>query len=247
MPFFAYPIAGAILGIIIGSFLATLVIRWPRGESVIAGRSKCDHCGHKLTAGELIPIVSHLTQSGKCRNCQRAIGTEHIAIEIAAGLIGGCAFFVSPGIEGFAGAIFGWILLALAALDIEHQWLPDRLTITLAAIGLAASQITGNPNITERLIGGVSGFMALYLIAAAYRALRGREGIGGGDPKLLGAIGCWLGWQALPFVVFGSSLVGLLALLAMRYRGEQITASTALPLGSFIAVTAFPIWLIQSY
>ncbi len=247
MPNYIYAIAGVLLGVIIGSFLATLVSRWPAGRSVMTGRSKCDHCGHQLSAMELIPIISYLLLSGKCRNCGQPVSSDHIVIEIAAGLIGGLAFYVAPVAEAMPSAIFGWILLTLAALDAKHQWLPDRLTITLAVIGLASSVIVDTPDFTNRMIGGVSGFVALFLIARVYRILRGRDGLGGGDPKLLGAIGCWLGWQILPFVILGSALIGLFSLLGMRLRGEVITASTALPFGSFMAVAAFPIWLLQSY
>ncbi|VAW04221.1 hypothetical protein MNBD_ALPHA04-992 [hydrothermal vent metagenome] len=247
MPDYVYPIAGILLGVIIGSFLATLVCRWPVGVSVMAGRSKCDHCEHQLSAGELVPIISHLMQSGKCRNCGQPVGSDHIVIEIAAGLIGGFAFYVAPVAEAMSGAIFGWILLTLAALDAKHQWLPDRLTVTLAIGGLASSLFVDSPDFTSRIFGGVLGFSALFLIARTYRLLRGRDGLGGGDPKLLGAIGCWLGWQMLPFVILGSSLIGLLSLLGMRFRGEAITASAALPFGSFMAIAAFPMWLLQTY
>ena len=97
----------------------------------------------------------------------------------------------------------------------------------------------------ERLIGAAAGFLALALIAFAYRRLRGREGLGGGDPKLLAAIGAWLGWQQLPFVMLGAGLLGLAAVLLRAARGETIAATDRLPLGTLMALAAWPIWLIS--
>ena len=111
-----------------------------------------------------------------------------------------------PGWLGLAGALFGWVLLTLALLDAGHFWLPDKLTLPLLLLGLA---IVNEPPLLHRLIGAAAGYAVLALIALAYRAARGREGLGGGDPKLLAAIGAWLGWQALPFVLLAASLAGL--------------------------------------
>ena len=246
LPAFYLPLFGALLGLIMGSFLATLIVRWPEQRSVAGGRSVCDSCGHQLRGWELIPVASYVLQRGKCRQCGANIATDHIAIELAAGLIGGLSLFASPGIEGLAGAIFGWLLLTLAALDVKHHWLPDRLTALLALSGLAAGLIFGVPAPQDRLIGGVAGFASLAIIAALYKMVRKREGLGAGDPKMLGAIGCWLGWQALPLVIVGAGLVGLLVAISWRLRGKTVMADSMLPLGSLMAVAAFPLWLFQT-
>jgi leader peptidase (prepilin peptidase)/N-methyltransferase len=246
LPAFLLPIVGIILGLIIGSFLATLILRWPEGRSVLAGRSSCDSCGHQLRAWELIPVVSFLIQAGKCRQCGTRIATDHLAIEIAAALIGGLALFAAPGFDGLAGAMFGWLLLTLAALDVKHHWLPDSLTLILAGSGLMAGFFLVHPTLQDRLIGGLAGFAALAIIAALYKSIRKRDGLGGGDPKMLGAIGCWLGWQALPVVLLGASLVGVLVALSWRLRGKSVTADSMLPLGSLMAIAAFPLWLFQT-
>lgn len=246
MPDFVYPIVGTLLGLIIGSFLATIVIRWPQGQSVVSGRSRCDHCGQQLRAPDLVPVISYVLRSGKCAHCGLAIESDHLVIELSAALIGGLALFVEPGFSGFLGAIFGWFLLTLAALDAQHHWLPDKLTLPLAVCGLAASLWVDDPDLLNRAIGGVAGFLTLFLIGWGYRLLRGREGLGGGDPKLLGAIGCWLGWSSLPLVILGAALVGLMSAAMMRIRGQVVTADSALPLGSFMAITAFPLWILQT-
>lgn len=149
-----------------------------------------------------------------------------------------------PGPEGIAGALFGWQLLALAALDAEHFWLPDRLTGVLAVSGLAFGAAGVGIDLPSRLIGGVVGFAALFAISWTYRRARARAGMGGGDPKLLGAIGCWLGWQSLPYVLIGASLIGLVAALVMLVRGKDVAATTRLPFGTLMAVAAFPFWLL---
>ena len=246
MPAYLVPIAGLLVGLIIGSFLATLILRWPEDRSVVGGRSSCDHCGHQLRARELVPVVSFILQAGKCRRCGAEIAPDHLAIELAAALIGGLALFATPGLEGLAGALFGWLLLTLAALDVKHHWLPDRLTAVLAISGMAASLLFADPSLQDRLIGGLAGFISLAIIAAIYKRIRKRDGLGGGDPKMLGAIGCWLGWQALPFVILGASAVGLLVALSWRLRGTGVDKETMLPLGSLMAIAAFPLWLFQT-
>ena len=236
-------LGGAIAGLIVGSFVATLVIRWPQGRT-LSGRSACDACGRTLSLRDLVPVVSWALAGGKCRSCAARINWRHPVIEIACAFTGMIALGVASGMAGVAGAVLGWQLLALAALDAEHYWLPDRLTLALSLSGLAAGVAGIGVDMVARLIGGTLGFGALFALAWAYRRLRGREGMGEGDPKLLGAIGCWLGWQALPMVLIGASLVGLSAVLVMRVRGKAVAATTRLPLGALMAVTAFPLWIL---
>lgn len=234
------PLAGLALGLIFGSFIANLVIRWPQGRSVMTGRSACDACHKTLGPRELVPLLSHLLQRGRCRSCGAAIDPRHLMIELAAGLIGASALFVSPDLNGLAGAVFGWFLITLAVLDVEHFWLPDALTLPLMALGLIAAALL-RPDLAEmRMIGALAGYAGLSLVGRAYRKLRGRIGLGGGDPKLLGAIGAWLGWPLLPFVLLLASLVGLGALLLRR---ERVQAATKVPLGALMAVAAWPLWL----
>ncbi len=152
---------------------------------------------------------------------------------------------VAPGQAGFTGALFGWLLIALAALDLKHFWLPDRLTGALALVGIASGLTGLAPSLLDRAIGAIAGFATLAVIATAYRWLRNREGLGGGDPKLLGAIGGMLGWQALPFVVLGASGVGLLFIGLQWANGRKVQATDRLPLGALMALTAFPLWMLQ--
>ena len=231
------------LGAIFGSFIAALVIRWPAGRSITRGRSTCDHCGRTLGPAELVPIVSFLLQRGRCRSCGAPIDRGHLAIELAALAIGAVAGAVAPGWAGVAGAVFGWLLLALAALDIVAFWLPDRLTALLAVVGVASGAAGLAPALPDRLIGGVAGYAALAAVALGYKALRGREGMGGGDPKLMGAIGLWLGWRMLPAVLVIASLIGLGVALFAHLTGRHVARDTALPFGALLGVAAYPAWL----
>ena len=142
---------------------------------------------------------------------------------------------------------FGSLLVAIAALDFRHFWLPDRLTAALAVAGLAGGVAGLDPPLTDRLIGGVAGFAVLTVFAALYRWVRNRDGLGGGDPKLLGAIGVWLGWQALPLVIVGASMIGIGWTIWRMLTGHQVRGTDRLALGGLMAAAAFPVWLGQAW
>lgn len=239
-----WAVAGALLGAIVGSFLATLLIRWPEGRSAVRGRSACDSCGAPVAARDLVPILSWLALRGRCRSCGAEIDLRHPAIEAASAVVGAVSVLAHPLPLALATALLGWWLLLIAALDVEHEWLPDRLTLPLAAAGLAAAWIGFGPPPEARLIGAAAGFLFLAFAGWAYRAVRGRVGLGGGDPKLLAAIGAWLGWPLLPHVLLGAGLVGLAVLLLKRLRGEPVAATDRLPLGALMALAGWPIWLV---
>ena len=232
-------------GAIFGSFIAAILIRWPQERSVLRGRSACDSCGQKLRAIELIPLLSYLAQRGRCRRCGAAIDTRHVGIELAAGVIGAVALFSHPNVAGIASALFGWWLLLIGALDGEHHWLPDVLTLPLLPIGLIIAWIGIGPPLEQRLIGAIVGFAALTVVAFLYCTVRHRHGLGGGDPKLFAAIGAWLGWVQLPFVLLGAGLFGLAAVLLARFRGRRLAATDSLPFGTLMALAAWPIWLLM--
>ncbi len=237
-----WPILLGILGLVFGSFIATLALRWPQGRSAMRGRSACDGCDKALAAHELVPLFSWVIQRGRCRACGNAIHLAHPATELAGLAIGIAAGLVAPGWEGVAGAVFGWLLLALAALDLAAFWLPNILTAALALTGVIDG-IFFEPGWIDRILGGAIGFGLLYLVAFTYRHVRGREGLGGGDPKLFGAIGLWLGASMLAPVLLGASVTGLAVALAMKLSGREIRMTSRLPLGTLLAIAAFPAWL----
>lgn len=237
-------VGGFLLGAIVGSYLATLAIRWPAGRPAAWGRSRCDICATPLAAAELVPLASFVALRGRCRRCGSAIDARHPAIELAAALIGAASLWLHPSLAGLAGASFGWILLLLAVLDTEHFWLPDRLTLPLVVLGLASGLLSA-PSPGERAIGAAAGFLVFAAIGLIYRLLTRRDGLGLGDAKLLAAIGAWLGWQMLPLVVLGACLTGFASLAFGIARGRAISRHQRLPLGALMAVTAWPLWLAR--
>jgi leader peptidase (prepilin peptidase)/N-methyltransferase len=240
------PVLLALLGAIVGSFVATLVVRWPEGRSVLFGRSACDGCGRTLSARDLVPLLSALASRRRCRTCGARIDPAHWQVEFACALVGLSAGLVAADpLQAVAGAVFGWLLVALAALDWRAFWLPDRLTTLLALAGVAAGVAGLSPDLPDRLIGGAAGFTSLWLITRGYRLLRGRDGMGGGDPKLFGVIGLWLGWRLLPSVLLLAGLLGLGIVLFRRLTGRPVERDDALPLGTLLAAAAYPAWLVM--
>lgn len=240
----AWAAALGVLGAIIGSFLATIAVRWPAGRSVLAGRSACDRCGVVLAPRDLVPLASWAAARGRCRQCGGAIDPRHAGMEAGCAAIGIAAALAASGAQGIAGAVFGWLLLTLAVLDATDFYLPDEL-VALLALGGAGSAWFFPPPLADRLIGAAAGFATLWSVAAAYRWSRGREGLGGGDPKLFGAIGLWLGWRMLPSVLLIAGLVGLGWVAVRRLRGQAVAADDALPFGTLLAIAAYPAWLVM--
>ena len=188
MPPWFLPLNLALLGAVWGSFIAALCSRWPNGESIGAGRSRCDHCATNIAAYDLIPIASFILLKGKCRACGKEIGALPLIFEVTAILVGTFPIlFLSP-IQAVGAAVFGWLLLPLVFLDWRHFWLPDRLLILLAIAGPLAGLLL-NPSVTwfDRAVGMAAGFVSFEAIRVGFKRWRGYEGMGAGDPKLFGA------------------------------------------------------------
>lgn len=234
-----WPVIGGGLGLLLGSFIALVTARWPQRETIL-GRSCCDHCDATLGVAELVPLVSFLVQRGRCRRCGQAIAARHWQIEVAAALIGAGLLWRYPALEGLLLALAGWWLLVLLILDAEHQWLPDALTLPFILFALL---LPGLP-LEQRLWGAGLGFAGLWLVGFAYRRLRGRDGLGGGDPKLLAGLGALLGGWSLPFLITGAAALGLALAGWDHFRGRDVNAATRLPFGALLAgVALILLWL----
>lgn len=224
-----------VLGAIWGSFVAALSQRWPNGESIVTGRSRCDHCQLPLRAYELVPILSYAIQRGKCRRCNAAIGRDGLYTELFCASFGLLCAALFPLLSAVAVAVLGWVLLPLTILDWRHYWLPDNLVIAVAVTGLIGGGfLPAEPNLADRAIGGIAGFAALQSLRVGYSRLRGIEAMGAGDPKLLGAIGLWVGWQSLPLILLLASTLGLAHFLT-RFRNSD-ALKQHFPLGSYFGV-----------
>jgi leader peptidase (prepilin peptidase)/N-methyltransferase len=228
----------------VGSFLGVLVRGLPAGRPVVFRRSVCESCGCVLDPVALLPVVSYLLQRGRCRQCAARIAPMHLAIELAAiGVTGWATWAVPDTTTLWIGCLLGWTLLALGWIDWENMVLPDVLTLPLLLLGLTATWILAPALLADHLGAAVAGYLAFRALEIGYRKLRGRDGLGQGDAKLLAAAGAWVGLQALPLVVLGGALAGLCAALFMRLRGAHISATTALPFGPGLALALWVVWL----
>ncbi len=247
---------------VIGSFAGVLIRRLPLGQPVAVARSACEACGHALAPREMVPVVSFVVQRGRCRACGAAIPRFHLWVELAAVAVAGSAVLAGGLAEGVApewgggsggdgaggGALWatcglGWTLMTLAWIDARHFLLPDVLTLPLLLGGIGACAALEPWALQDHLIGAVLGYCGLRGVALAYRALRGREGVGAGDAKLLAACGAWLGWAALPDVLLLAALAGLAAAGGMRLRGQAVGRGTAVPFGPALAAACWAVRL----
>lgn len=234
------PLAGGVLGLIFGSFLAALVMRWPEGRSVMSGRSCCDGCGRTLRAVELVPVVSALVSRGRCRECGARIDPLHMGMELGCAGIAMAAVMAAPLPQALGWMLLGWGLLTLAVLDARHYWLPDALTLPLVFLGLTIGPWVTGVSPGDAAIGAAAGYGALLAVALSYRALRRRDGLGLGDAKLLGALGAWFGWQALPFILLASSVLALIWVALRALTGGVVDRTTRIAFGTFLCVAAIP-------
>jgi len=233
-----------VLAPILASFFALLADRLPRGEPVLAGRSRCRACGRRLGLSELVPLLSFLWQRGRCRGCGRQIPRWIPAFELAAlalalqGLVA-----VGPTWPAVATTLLAVTLLAIAVIDLRHFVVPDALSLPLLLAGLGVSALRPETALLDGALGATGGFLFLAGIREAYFRLRGQEGLGLGDAKLLAAGGAWAGWQGLPFILLAASASGLLAVLIARLRGRVLARGDAIPFGPALALGIWLVWL----
>lgn len=244
---FLFWVLPAVLGAVVASFLGVVADRWPRGEAFAGGRSRCRACGVALRARELVPVLGWVLLRGRCGRCGAVIPLALVLAEVAGAVVGVGAVALGGGAGGgLALAGFGGALILLALIDAGHLWLPDRVTLPLLLAGLASAWVLPAPGLDARAWGAAVGWGGLAALGAVYRRVRGRDGIGGGDGKLLGAIGAWLGVAALPWVVLGAAAIGLVAVGVARGFGVRVGAETPLPLGTMMAVAALGLAFLGS-
>lgn len=223
-----------------GSFAALAAWRAARGETVLAPPSRCEACGAGLSAGELVPVVSWIAQRGRSRCCGQPLRRSLLGAELGALVLTGWAVWAVPPALAVPSAVLGWALLALALTDVACQRLPDWGTLPLIPIGLALSAMGLTGPLAVHALGAVAGYLAFAGIAWGYRRVRGAEGLGLGDAKLLAAAGAWLGVLALPSVV----LVGAGAsLAALAIAGGGRSPRRAVPFGPGLALGFWLVWL----
>jgi leader peptidase (prepilin peptidase) / N-methyltransferase len=227
----------------VGSFLGVVVRRLPEDRAILWARSRCETCGTVLAARDLIPLVSWLAAGGRCRFCGTALGWFEPAIELAATAVALAAVAADGGPWTWLDCLFGWWLLALGWIDLRSWLLPDVLTLPLVVAGLLIVLWLEPASLFASALGAALGYLGLRLVAVLYRMLRGRDGIGEGDAKLLAASGAWLGAALLPQVILLAASTALIAALCLRLAGNRLGAGSALPFGPFLAFATWLLWL----
>ena len=232
-----YWLAG-LLGLVLGSFFNVCIYRLPREESIVWPGSHCPHCRHALSPLDNIPLVSFLLLKGSCRYCQEPISYRYPLIELLTALL--MVFLVGRfGISWafLQAAVLTCALLVVSFIDLDHQIIPDVISLPGLAIGLGLSWLSGNPGWQSSLIGLLVGGGLLYLLATGYELLAKREGMGGGDIKYLAMIGAFLGWTGVLVTVILAALIGsVLGISLMLFWKKGRTH--ALPFGPFLSLGA---------
>jgi leader peptidase (prepilin peptidase)/N-methyltransferase len=228
----------------VGSFLGVLIRRLPERRPIGFVRSQCEHCGGVLTARDLVPLASYLWLRGRCRQCGQPIGAFHPMVELAAAGVALWAILAEPDLHRtWVDCLLGWTLLVLGWIDWRWMRLPDVLTLPLLVAGLLLTLAWQPDLIGVHAAGAAIGYLGLRGIAWAYRLLRGVEGMGAGDAKLLGAAGAWLGVAPLPVVVLVAALLGLATAGLLALSGRKLQATTAMPFGPCLAMAFWLVWL----
>jgi leader peptidase (prepilin peptidase) / N-methyltransferase len=233
-----------ILAPFIGSFAALLIRRLPTAQPVVFARSRCEACGTALGPWELIPLVSVVMLGGHCRWCGARISFAHLAVELACLAIAAWAILADADPQAvWLDCLLGWTLLTLAWIDWEHMLLPDVLTLPLILAGLGATTLLDPAATTDHAAAATGGYLAFRTIEILYRRLRGCDGLGQGDAKLMAAAGAWLGLTALPTVAFMAALFGLAIAAGLRIAGHAMHRASAIPLGPALCAAIWAAWL----
>lgn len=227
-----------LFGLIAGSFVNVVIHRLPRGESVAFPGSHCPACGTPIRPYDNVPVLSWLFLRGRCRVCRAPISARYPAVELANAVLWVAVFLRAPGWVDFAsGAFLCSACLALLAIDAEFRILPDRITLTGTAVGLALSFLSRVRSPASSFAGAAIGAGGLWLVAFLYEKWKKVEGMGLGDVKMLGMIGALLGASGVVIAVLLASVAGSLVGLALM-AARRGSLQTALPFGVFLALGA---------
>jgi leader peptidase (prepilin peptidase) / N-methyltransferase len=253
----------ATLGLAIGSFLNVVILRLPvmlerqwhaqcaellgspnaavqtAPFNLLVPRSQCPKCGHAVRAHENIPLLSWLLLRGRCSGCGERISARYPVVELATAVLTvAVAWQFGATLAGAAAMVLTWVLIALSVVDIDHQLLPDALTLPFLWLGLALSLGGVFTDSHSAIIGAIAGYLSLWAVYQLFRLTTGKEGMGYGDFKLLALLGAWLGWQALPVTLVLSSLVGAVVGVGLiLFRGRD--RDQPIPFGPYLAAAGW--------
>lgn len=225
-----------IIGAMLGSFANVVIYRWPRGESVVKPRSYCYSCKKPVAWFDNIPILSWFILRGKCRECKASYSLRYPMVEFSMGL-----FFIASywyfglTFQLLETLVLGFSLITASIIDLDHMLLPDEFTLGGIVLGLVFSIISTERNFLDAFIGVIIGGGSLWLLAYLYYIFTKKEGMGGGDIKLLACLGAFLGWKAIPFVIMTSAIIGSFVGIAVGLKSKE-GFQTAIPFGPFLSL-----------
>ena len=227
----------AVFGLLIGSFLNVCIHRLPRGESVVSPGSHCPACGAAIRWFDNLPVLSYLILGGKCRACGAQFSARYLIVELVTAVVFAVSAAVfEPGPLLAVRLVFAAMLVALFFIDLEHQLLPDAITLPGVVIGVAASAWAG-PGLLSSAAGAALGAGTLLAIRWGWKRITGIDGMGLGDVKMLAMVGAFLGWQQVWLVLFLASLTGAVVGVSIAVTGRG-SMKSRLPFGTFLAVAA---------
>ena len=230
-----------LFGLAVGSFLNVCIYRIPLGKSIVSPPSSCPQCGREIKCYDNIPLLSYIVLSGRCRHCGTSIPLHYPIVEAVTGLLSAALlmkFNLSP--QFFLFFLFSASLVTIAFIDLHHRVIPDILSLSLLVLGFLASLFRLNEiPWYDSVFGILGGGGFFYVVAVLFEKLTGREGMGGGDIKMLAMIGAWAGWRPLPTIILMSSLGGILIgglslLLARKEMRSKIPFGPFLSLGTLL-------------
>ncbi len=234
-----FPLIATLLGLILGSFYNVCIHRYLKETSIIRPGSHCPRCSHALAWWENIPIISYLLLKGRCRSCRQAISLRYPAVEAVSGLWALLiALKFGLGWPWLVYLVFGGVLIIISFIDLDSFLLPDIYTIPGAGAAFLCAGLLLPLSWSDAFIGALAGGGGFWLIQKTYKALKGFEGLGSGDIKLMFLLGALLGWQALPIMIFLSSVSGLAVSLVFLLKKESNGLQTAVPFGPFLSLGA---------
>lgn len=237
-PAVIYPLFACVFGMVVGSFLNVCICRMPKNESIVSPPSHCPDCSYQIRWYDNIPLFSYLLLRGKCRGCGVHISLQYPLVELLNGILSLFLFLRFGPTFSFAVLfLFCSALVVITFIDIEHQIIPDEISLSGIVAGFVLSFFIRGHSWQNSLLGILLGGGSLLLVAYAYQRLTGKDGMGGGDIKLLAMMGAFLGWKAVPFIIFTSSLVGsLIGVSIMLFQKKD--SKLAIPFGPYLAFGA---------
>ncbi len=231
-------LAFIVFGLLTGSFANVLIYRLPKNEPWAWGRSRCQSCKQQVEWYDNIPVLSWFFLLGRCRKCKTRYSFRYVLVEmITALLFGLCYNYYGLSWLTFEYTIFCWMLVVCTFIDFDHMILPDEFTLGGLALGLIGALLNPERNFMDAFIGVLIGGGFLWLLAYIYFVMTQKEGLGGGDIKLLAWIGAIVGWKSVPFVITTSAIVGSFVGIAFALKSKE-GLKTAIPFGPYLALAA---------